>query len=66
MEKPLSHGVAFSLPGQYAIAYGLLNRWAASKIDVPWAGEDVKTVEIDEGSSVQSPPSLPVCWSVHP
>ncbi|KAG0625547.1 hypothetical protein M758_2G064100 [Ceratodon purpureus] len=45
----LPHGIEFSIPGSYAIANILLSRWAESGSDSLWAGDDVKSVEIDEG-----------------
>lgn len=45
----LPHGIEFSIPGSYAIANILLSRWAENESDSLWVGDDVKSVEIDEG-----------------
>ena len=45
----LPHGIEFSIPGSYAIANILLSRWAESESDSSWIGDDVISVEIDEG-----------------
>lgn len=53
-ENPLPHGVEFSVPGKYAIANVLLSRWVARSSSCPWAGDNIKSVEISQGNSNSS------------
>ncbi|KAH9575450.1 hypothetical protein CY35_01G112000 [Sphagnum magellanicum] len=48
-ENPLPDGVAFGVPGKYAIAHVLMDRWTATKDDNSWEGNKVLTVQIDQG-----------------
>lgn len=58
--QPLPPGPAFSLPGKFSIANYLLNAWATENPAVQWAGDDVPTVDIDEGYN-----SSPPCFYIH-
>ncbi|CAK9858114.1 unnamed protein product [Sphagnum jensenii] len=48
-ENPLPDGVDFGVPGKYAIAHVLMDRWTATKDDNSWEGNKVLTVQIDRG-----------------
>lgn len=54
-ENPLPDGVAFGVPGKYAIAHVLMDHWTATKDDNSWEGNKVLTVQIDQGMMVQRP-----------
>ncbi|KAL3685086.1 hypothetical protein R1sor_003108 [Riccia sorocarpa] len=49
--EALPHNQIFNVPGNYAIANRVMQRWveAESARDVQWAGSEVPTVDIDEG-----------------
>ncbi|KAL2653314.1 hypothetical protein R1flu_021442 [Riccia fluitans] len=49
--EPLPHNQIFNVPGNYAIANRIMQRWveAESARDVQWAGNEVPTVDVDEG-----------------
>jgi hypothetical protein len=54
-ENLLPDGVAFGVPGKYAIAHVLMDHWTAAKDDNSWEGNKVLTVQIDQGMMVQRP-----------
>lgn len=40
----------FGLPGKYAIARRLIGDWLERRSEEPWAGDEVKQVEIEDGT----------------
>ncbi|CAM6092596.1 unnamed protein product [Calypogeia fissa] len=48
--QALPHGQEFSLPGKSSISKYLLKAWSTEDPGPQWAGSDVPTVDIDEGS----------------
>lgn len=42
-------GVEFHVPGKYAIAHYLMDRWITETRCNKWAGDEIETVQIDEG-----------------
>jgi hypothetical protein len=60
----IPHKRVFSLPGKSSISSYLLRAWASEDPDPQWAGSDVPTVAIDEGSSFSSGPADATCFSL--
>jgi NAD+ diphosphatase len=47
--KSLPPGVQFHVPGKYAIAHYLLDKWITESRCNKWAADEIETVQIDEG-----------------
>eukprot|EP00250_Pteridium_aquilinum_P018596 c24132_g1_i2 orf=711-1769(+) len=48
-DQPSSGNAPFSVPGRHAIANFLMQQWVSHCKETEWAGDDISTVEIDEG-----------------
>eukprot|EP00249_Psilotum_nudum_P017212 c26213_g1_i1 orf=203-1858(+) len=48
--KHLPYNMQFRVPGKYAIARILMQRWVNNRVEPVWAGNQIQPVEIDEGT----------------
>lgn len=48
-ETPSPGTAIFSVPGKHAIAHSLMQQWVSHHKETEWAGNQITTVEIDEG-----------------